>query len=145
MLIKRPAGSLNKTTLYLSFYTFFKGNFSCIVLRFFRCFFGFGTSFRRFSTSFWAVNVVNDGFWCLKAPETSIWAPEGAFRGFRAVYSNFPSFFAGARAWARGPGPAKKDGKLCFFERVLQFANLRNAGFWRSITWSSWLLAQLRA
>ena len=42
------------------------------------------------------------------------------FQVFRAVNLNFPSFFAGARAWARvtgpgpGPGPAKKDGK-CFF------------------------------
>ena len=30
---------------------------------------------------FWekAVNFVNAGFWRLRAPETSIWAPEGAF------------------------------------------------------------------
>ena len=26
-----------------------------------------------------AANFVNAGFWRLKAPETSIWAPEGAF------------------------------------------------------------------
>ena len=43
------------------------------------------------------------------------------FRIFRAAHFNFPSFFAGARAWAQGtgpgpgPGPAKKDGKCFFF------------------------------
>ena len=49
------------------------------------------------------------------------------FRIFRAAHLNFPSFFAGARAWARGtgpgpgPGPAKKDGKCFFFSaRVFQ-------------------------
>ena len=30
-------------------------------------------------THFEAVNFVNAGFWRLRAPETSIWAPEGAF------------------------------------------------------------------
>ena len=29
--------------------------------------------------SFRAIHVENAGFWHLKAPETSIWAPEGAF------------------------------------------------------------------
>ena len=32
-----------------------------------------------------AANFVNVGFWRLKAPETSIWAPEGAF-GLIAVF-----------------------------------------------------------
>ena len=42
------------------------------------------------------------------------------------AYSNFPSFFAGARAWARGtgpgpgPGPAKKDGNVFFSARVFR-------------------------
>ena len=32
----------------------------------------------------------NAGFWRLRAPETSIWAPEGAFGPTKAI---FPSFF----------------------------------------------------
>ena len=35
-------------------------------------------------------NFVNAGFWRLKAPETSIWAPGGAFWPKKAL---FPSFF----------------------------------------------------
>ena len=35
-------------------------------------------------------NFVNAGFWRLRAPETSIWAPEGAFWPQKAI---FPSFF----------------------------------------------------
>ena len=37
-----------------------------------------------------ATNFVNAGFWRLRAPETSIWAPEGAFWPKKAI---FPSFF----------------------------------------------------
>ena len=37
-----------------------------------------------------AGNFVNAGFWRLRAPETSIWAPEGAFGPKKAI---FPSFF----------------------------------------------------
>ena len=96
----------------------------------------------------------NAGFWRLKAPETSIWAPEGAFwpnkaifpsffydffAGFRAVNLNFPSFFAGPGPGpggtmpGPGPGACKEGWKMFFlwFQTGFQFVNLRNAGFWR--------------
>ena len=45
------------------------------------------------------------------------------FAGFRAVYLNFPSFFAGPGPGpgggpgpGQGPGPAKEDGKCFFFQ-----------------------------
>ena len=41
------------------------------------------------SASFRAVDVVNAGFWRLKAPETSIWAPEGAFGPKKAIFEVF--------------------------------------------------------
>ena len=48
------------------------------------------------------------------------------FTIFAAANLNFPSFFAGARAWAQGPGPglgpgpAKKDGKCVFSQWVVE-------------------------
>ena len=86
-------------------------------------------------------NFVNAGFWRLRAPETSIWAPEGAFwpkkaifpsffhyffAGFRAVNLNFPSFFAGARAWARGL--RRRMENVFFSARVFQAVNQPQRG-----------------
>ena len=34
-------------------------------------------------------DFVNAGFWRLKAPETSIWAPEGAFWAKKAIFHSF--------------------------------------------------------
>ena len=36
-----------------------------------------------------AANFVNAGFWRLRAPETSIWAPEGAFGPKRQFFLHF--------------------------------------------------------
>ena len=36
-----------------------------------------------------AANFVNAGFWRLKAPETSIWAPEDAFGPKKAIFRLF--------------------------------------------------------
>ena len=38
---------------------------------------------------FWAADFVNAGFWRLRAPETSIWAPEGAFGTKRQFFRHF--------------------------------------------------------
>ena len=42
---------------------------------------------------FRAVNVVIAGFWRLKAPETSIWAPEGAFGPEKNFFHSFFTIF----------------------------------------------------
>ena len=73
------------------------------------------------SMSFWVVDFQNAGFWRLKAPETSIWAPEGAFRGFSSRLFKFsillrrgPGLGPGdrARAWA---GACEEGWKMFFF------------------------------
>ena len=43
--------------------------------------------------SFQAVDFQNAGFWRLKAPETSIWAPEGAFGPKKAIFHNLFDIF----------------------------------------------------
>ena len=64
-------------------------------------------------------------YFVTKLHKARVTSPKGAktriFNICSPVYLDFPSFFAGTRAWARGPGPglgpgpAKKDGKCVFF------------------------------
>ena len=67
-----------------------KGNFLTI---FGRIFWSFPKVFQILCWDFretGAVDFQNAGFWRLRAPETSIWAPEGAFGPQKAI---FPLFF----------------------------------------------------
>ena len=62
-----------------------------------------------------AANFVNAGFWRLKAPETCIWAPEGAFDPKRNFFCYLFTFFSAVSLyiWSLvGPNIAKKGWPL---------------------------------
>ena len=80
-----------------------------------------------------AANVVNAGFWRLKAPITSIWAPEGAF-GLRIglqglFFTIFSAFFLNIWPLAR-PNIAKKGGPLHKLAREDRQTHFGTFNFW---------------
>ena len=76
---------------------------------------------------------------------TRVTSPKGAktiifSRFFQAANLNFPSFFAGARAWAGGPGPGLGRGlrrrmeNVFFFKRVFEPLTLLLQDQWASLS-----------
>ena len=100
-----------------------------IFCRFFKRFFGsFPKVFQMLCWDFReleAVDFQNPGFWRLRAPETRIWAPEGAFavsatpkRSKRQFFEYFLAFFLYIWPLA-GPNIAKRVGRYKHWRGVI--------------------------
>ena len=93
----------------------------------------FSKDFFGFFASFQAVSFVNAGFWRLKAPETNMWAPEGAFgpkkakihRCFAIFSAVFPNIWPLA-----GPNIAKKGWPLQALARGDRQTHVGTVNFW---------------